>query len=801
MQQPSLDLVVQLIDELPPPLQSLHSPRSLLQQNLVAPAHPLLPTLQLPPLPAALLSETAVPFPLRLRACLPAWRALCAAVLSPSAASRVIEIIAHGFNPRVVPSTQPFFRPNSPTCRAHGHFVTDELNKFQALNIMSEVQQHEVAGVLAMSVQLQATGQRLVIDGTPLNHPEVTTQEKPFAVDDLTHLAQQIQPGDHATTFDVRRLFYHIPLHPEARKWYCVSWQGKFYEFKALPMGLQQSPSIAARVLAPATDALRRYWGIRLSQYVDDAVVLGSDLDAAHRAASTYTSLLARLGFMLHPTKCCTSPATTFTFLGFSINTAQPGEERRRHRQVLISMLPRKRAALLAATRQLRRTFAAPPAPSALPVIKLARYLGALRASLRAFLPVLAASRHLQQLLSTAVQQVGWRGTIYPTQDEARLALLELAFFKNTLAAELWTQRPLTKPTEAEVVMTTDASNEFGWGAFLSDPTSPDQALQVAQDQWPPATSPINPLPSFIEIIELVSQRTERVAHRALVATAAALDKLPFADPPVSASQRAHFHEEVAASHVTLLETTAVLYGILALSPALANKAVYVRTDNTTALAALLRPGRSRTAAIARVSLLVHFALLVMDAHLAAATHLPGVRNNVADEASRRWLSHREHLEWPLSCAGFNHLLCSLGAPAPTIDAFATSSNTKCRAFYSAFPDPRALAVDALAQSWSNKSLFINPPFAMAPLVVAKLFRDRPSSAVVLLPDWPGNTWHHLLSTSPWTVRSTVLHPQHIEWGPHRRLPEPLRNPKWVLRGWWLQFEPPGTTSPPSRQL
>ena len=124
------------------------------------------------------------------------------------------------------------------------------------------------------------------------------------------------------------------------------------------------------------------------------------------------------------------------------------------------------------------------------------------------------------------------------------------------------------------------------------------------------------------------------------------------------------------------------------------------------------------------------------------------------------------------------------------------TSNTKCRRFWSAFPDPRAEAYDALAQSWTGRRLFINPPFALAQQVVTKLCSDLPRSAIVVLPEWPGSTWHAQLTRHPALQATCLLHPADaVEHGPYRNLAEPLRNPRWLLRAWSLAWPQQAATS------
>ena len=78
----------------------------------------------------------------------------------------------------------------------------------------------------------------------------------------------------------------------------------------------------------------------------------------------------------------------------------------------------------------------------------------------------------------------------------------------------------------------------------------------------------------------------------------------------------------------------------------------------------------------------------------------------------------------------------------PNLDLFPNAMNGKCRRFYSWRPDPRAVAVDAFAQSWSAKGdrpLF-NPPWAVIPAALRKL-KEEQALVLAILPVWKTRFW------------------------------------------------------------
>ena len=77
----------------------------------------------------------------------------------------------------------------------------------------------------------------------------------------------------------------------------------------------------------------------------------------------------------------------------------------------------------------------------------------------------------------------------------------------------------------------------------------------------------------------------------------------------------------------------------------------------------------------------------------------------------------------------------------PEVDMFASRLNNNCEKCFSYCLDPFCMGVDAFLTSWSHHKLYIFPPFNCCSRVVCKLLTDR-TTALVVLPDWPGQPWY-----------------------------------------------------------
>jgi hypothetical protein len=93
--------------------------------------------------------------------------------------------------------------------------------------------------------------------------------------------------------------------------------------------------------------------------------------------------------------------------------------------------------------------------------------------------------------------------------------------------------------------------------------------------------------------------------------------------------------------------------------------------------------------------------------------HIPGKNNTIADRLSRR---ARPVYEWKLPKWWFRKIQRRWGRRI--LDAFAAHHNRQLPRYWSRLPDPQAEAIDAFAQQWPKKGLFLHPPWKLIPRVL-----------------------------------------------------------------------------------
>lgn len=775
---------------------------------------------------------TTVHYPLRLRNKLQEWRR----VLPPS--SPELKWIEEGYAPNFIdPSNLPYRRraPHIPLAPKQKAMIATFIQRFLDLGIIRRVSDEKNIKFVSNIIIVQKEGKedRPVVDLADLN--AFTEQAPSHSLPSILELANIMPPTStnkaarrRAAKLDISKMFYHVPIAEHFQPYLAVQFEEKFYQFVALPMGLQQSPFVTKKLLAAALAPLSCRSDMIV--YVDDFLVTGKNEAQLVSRLRAVRHQLEKLGWTINEEKSSTSPEERLVFLGWQLDvTTAPSPT--------ASLLPKRRQTIKKALRQLRNRSAPPP--------RFSQTLGLLVSTYLVDPTLAAALRPLHKDLARAVQTTSWRSRQpVPLSEQSRRAL---EFVSKSMAAELWSDRVIAHPDPPEIKMVTDASTEFGWGAVVTEfnqnethnqseklnqnNNQPDEIIQnkkhnqseqidetdqhdkitqnkehnqseqtdendkqieTAQDRWPTELPPDNPwlLPPVQKMIDVAAQARRSAGMQPIpgivIARARALDRLPIPAwrPPRPNSR---YNNENTLWHITYLETLASLYGLMVHAPRIAGRSLAIQSDATTAIAAWVRRS-SPSPHINMLAWRLHLMLDLLGSSLASATHVPGLENMDPDEASRRWLAGREKLEWPLTATALQSAYLRLtGAPPhpATVDAFASSGNAKFPAFWSFKPDPRAEATDAFAQTWSKRHLFVNPPFELMDKVVDRLHRQRPVSALILTPEWPNRPWWQALDKM--CPKSLLVHPKDvIEAGPTTNLAEPLRNPKWKLRFWWL---------------
>ncbi len=285
-------------------------------------------------------------------------------------------------------------------------------------------------------------GLRPILDLRVLNR---ALHKLPFRMLTQRRIFQCVRPLDWFAAIDLKDAYFHVSILPRHRPFLRFAFEGRAYQYKALPFGLSLSPRVFTKVVEAALVPLREA-GIRILNYLDDWLILAQSRVLLCEHRDMVLSHLSRLGLQVNREKSKLSPMQRISFLGMELDsvnlTARLSEERAQSMLRCLESLQHKRA---------------------VPLKHFQRLLGHM-ASSAAITPLgLLHMRPLQRWLHDRVPRWAWRHGTYrvsltPSCRRTFSPWSDLAFLRAGVPLE---------QVSRHVVVSTDAS-ATGWGAMCN---------------------------------------------------------------------------------------------------------------------------------------------------------------------------------------------------------------------------------------------------------------------------------------------------------------------------------------------
>jgi hypothetical protein len=156
-----------------------------------------------------------------------------------------------------------------------------------------------------------------------LNVKEINKRNLPrlhFQMENLAKVLPVIRRNDWFTSWDVRKGFFNIVIHPDFRHYFCFEFEGQRYQYTCLVMGLSIAPLFFSKLMAVLVH-LAQSWGIQVSYYLDDTLICAPNPRSSTCDTQDFGSLLQAAGFLLHAKKSVQKPAHVIEYLGFVIDS------------------------------------------------------------------------------------------------------------------------------------------------------------------------------------------------------------------------------------------------------------------------------------------------------------------------------------------------------------------------------------------------------------------------------------------------------------------------------------------------
>ena len=145
-------------------------------------------------------------------------------------------------------------------------------------------------------------------------------QSPTFKMETLQSVLRGVFPGDWIPSLDLKDAYFHVPIHPDHRKFLRFCIQDKCFQYKVLPFGLTTSPRVFTKILTPIMARLRLH-GVKAFPYLDDILFTAESKQAVEAHLKLAISALTQAGFMINVKKSSLVPAQDMVFLGARIQS------------------------------------------------------------------------------------------------------------------------------------------------------------------------------------------------------------------------------------------------------------------------------------------------------------------------------------------------------------------------------------------------------------------------------------------------------------------------------------------------
>ncbi len=135
-------------------------------------------------------------------------------------------------------------------------------------------------------------GLRPILDLRVLNR---ALHKLPFRMLTQRRIFQCVRPFDWFAAIDLKDAYFHVPILPRHRPFLRFAFEGRAYQYKALPFGLSLSPRVFTKVVEAALVPLREA-GIHILNYLDDWLILAQSRALLCEHRDMVLSHLSRLG-------------------------------------------------------------------------------------------------------------------------------------------------------------------------------------------------------------------------------------------------------------------------------------------------------------------------------------------------------------------------------------------------------------------------------------------------------------------------------------------------------------------------
>ena len=248
----------------------------------------------------------------RLKAHLHFWKEI-------HAPDEILNIIEKGFEIPFISKPPPIYLPNNKSAleRKHRPWIMETLREFLDYGFISKVETVPYC-VLPLQIAVHPTKLSLIHDESILNDYVIKNRFKLEAWEPMFYNSLDAKYG---IQFDLKKLYFHIPIHPDFKKYFGFSFKMNenesvtYFIFNTMPYGYTRAPLIARNLIKPLVKRWRKM-NMQISVFFDDGFAVGSDRKKLKNDSIQILCDLLRAGLIPGLEKCYWEPQKRLKWIG-----------------------------------------------------------------------------------------------------------------------------------------------------------------------------------------------------------------------------------------------------------------------------------------------------------------------------------------------------------------------------------------------------------------------------------------------------------------------------------------------------
>ena len=230
----------------------------------------------------------------------------------------VLELVQHGLKIPFLNHPPKIFLPNnrSATRPEHTKWVINTIKEYEKMGFVSKVEYVPYC-VLPLQVAVHPEKLSLIHDESSLN---AYVEKSKFKLEGWGKMFEYSRICNYAIKFDLKKFYYHIPIHDDFKKYFGFSYpmdetEQSFFVWNVMPYGYTRAPLIVRDLIKPLITHWRKM-KIFICVVFDDGMAVSKDEKFLEQCSLQIQCDLIRAGLFPGFQKCQWKPVKRLIWLG-----------------------------------------------------------------------------------------------------------------------------------------------------------------------------------------------------------------------------------------------------------------------------------------------------------------------------------------------------------------------------------------------------------------------------------------------------------------------------------------------------